>query len=362
MEKFCVFCGKKPKDKNKEHIIPQWLIKMTGESNRMAYWGYDYQDFYNDNGSKIKLRKYPFLKFTFPACEKCNSQFGDELESKAKTVIENILQGKILLENDIVTLLDWFDKIRIGMWLAYIYYNKDMDFMPKFHISSRVGKTDRALFVYKVKEHCEGLNFFGPGTQLYSNFPICFGLRINEYFFLNIATDNLLLEDLGFPYPESIAWDKEGNMGIENFLKGREYVSPDFLKKMNFIKTDVMIFQSIYEKYLDIDEFSNDYVKNNSIRAKKGVGNVFVYNKGNIEKIKNEGYVLNPRVKYEDFVVLSKKLSIKVSKVLIKYAKDYIEILNKMEETEAEKKELDIGIIYEKNMIQRVRQGLERLY
>ena len=26
MAKYCVFCGNKPQDKNKEHIIPRWLI------------------------------------------------------------------------------------------------------------------------------------------------------------------------------------------------------------------------------------------------------------------------------------------------------------------------------------------------
>ena len=26
MAKYCMFCGNKPQDKNKEHIIPRWLI------------------------------------------------------------------------------------------------------------------------------------------------------------------------------------------------------------------------------------------------------------------------------------------------------------------------------------------------
>ena len=361
MEKFCVFCGEKPKDKNKEHIIPQWLIKMTGDANRMAYWGYDYENFYGDKIGQIKPREYPFMKFTFPACEKCNSQFGDELEGKAKMVLENVLKGKMLVEHEIMTLLDWFDKIRIGMWLAYIYYNNSTGLRPKFHINSRIRKTDRALFVYRVKGPCEGMNFFGPGTQLYSNFPVCFGLRINEYFFLNVATDNLLLEDLGFPYPESIEWDKEGNMRIEKFLRGKESVCPNFFEKLNVTKTDVMIFQPIYEKYIDIDEFSSDYVKNSSLKTQEGLGSVFVYNKGNIEKISEEGYDLKPKVLYEDFIQMSKKLSVKVSKSVIKHAKQCIEMLDKMQETEEEKKELYLGITYEQCVMETVMEGFERL-
>ncbi|MFT5387136.1 MAG: hypothetical protein ACI9F2_000158 [Lysobacterales bacterium] len=27
MDKFCVFCGKKPQEKNKEHILPKWENK-----------------------------------------------------------------------------------------------------------------------------------------------------------------------------------------------------------------------------------------------------------------------------------------------------------------------------------------------
>ena len=41
MNKICVFCGLQPHSKNKEHIIPQWLIKMTGEPNRQANFGHD---------------------------------------------------------------------------------------------------------------------------------------------------------------------------------------------------------------------------------------------------------------------------------------------------------------------------------
>jgi hypothetical protein len=30
------FCGKNSESKTKEHIIPQWLIKYTGDPNRMG--------------------------------------------------------------------------------------------------------------------------------------------------------------------------------------------------------------------------------------------------------------------------------------------------------------------------------------
>ena len=122
-----------------------------------------------------------------------------------------------------------------------------------------------------------------------------------------------------------------------------------------------MIFQPIYEKYIDIDEFSSDYVKNSSLKTQEGLGSVFVYNKGNIEKISEEGYDLKPKVLYEDFIQMSKKLSVKVSKSVIKHAKQCIEMLDKMQETEEEKKELYLGITYEQCVMETVMEGFERL-
>jgi hypothetical protein len=35
MAEVCVFCGERPQSKTKEHVIPKWLIEMTGgDGNR----------------------------------------------------------------------------------------------------------------------------------------------------------------------------------------------------------------------------------------------------------------------------------------------------------------------------------------
>ena len=39
LEKRCIFCGKKPSEKNREHIIPRWLIALTGDPKREWYLG-----------------------------------------------------------------------------------------------------------------------------------------------------------------------------------------------------------------------------------------------------------------------------------------------------------------------------------
>jgi hypothetical protein len=40
--KICIFCGNPPQGKNKEHVIPQWLIRLTGKPSRMVYLGRDW--------------------------------------------------------------------------------------------------------------------------------------------------------------------------------------------------------------------------------------------------------------------------------------------------------------------------------
>src|SRR5215467_1644940 len=63
MPKVCVFCGRPPKGKNKEHVIPKWLIALTGESKRKVYLGRKWAH------PELEKRIYPLNSFTFPACE-----------------------------------------------------------------------------------------------------------------------------------------------------------------------------------------------------------------------------------------------------------------------------------------------------
>ncbi|MBE6918008.1 MAG: hypothetical protein E7470_08950 [Ruminococcaceae bacterium] len=44
MAKKCIFCGEPISEKSREHVIPQWLIEMTGEKKRIAAIGIDYSE------------------------------------------------------------------------------------------------------------------------------------------------------------------------------------------------------------------------------------------------------------------------------------------------------------------------------
>jgi hypothetical protein len=37
--KRCIFCGNPPSAKNKEHVVPKWLIELTGDPKREWYLG-----------------------------------------------------------------------------------------------------------------------------------------------------------------------------------------------------------------------------------------------------------------------------------------------------------------------------------
>jgi hypothetical protein len=69
MEKICVFCGERPERKTNEHVLPKWLIRLTGDPSRRAMFGLGIQ------GSDVKARIFSFDAFKFPACRDCNELF-----------------------------------------------------------------------------------------------------------------------------------------------------------------------------------------------------------------------------------------------------------------------------------------------
>ncbi len=142
-DKYCVFCGNKPVNKTKEHILPKWLIEITGPKNRLARF-----PSLNDAS-----QEYSFSNFVFPACETCNVKYGI-LESESKPIIEKMLNNSVLSANEIEVLLDWVDKIRIGLWLSMCIRDKNIyNLEPNFYIQGRIGTKDRAIFISKTNLH-----------------------------------------------------------------------------------------------------------------------------------------------------------------------------------------------------------------
>ncbi|MGN6398680.1 MAG: hypothetical protein ACTHMI_24130 [Mucilaginibacter sp.] len=212
MAKTCIFCGERPQSKNKEHVIPQWLIKMTGDPNRIINLGADTRQLMKTG--ETKLLTYSFNAFTFPACEDCNLEAA-KLEGRVKGYIEKIFAKDYLNRVEIDDLLDWLDKVRIGLWLGGLKLDGIEDeIRPGFYINKRIGHRDRSLLIYEMKDTVpDGINMVGTTSPGFQRVPSCFALRINNLFFYNISYDFLFARRIGFPYPEIFAVSAEDERG-----------------------------------------------------------------------------------------------------------------------------------------------------
>lgn len=276
MEKFCVFCGDKPQNKTKEHIIPQWLIEYTGDPKRDISVGFDMKD--------KKIRKFSFNKLAFPACYDCNNEFS-KLEAEVKPIIIRLLNDNAIKTVDSNILLEWLDKVRIGLWLLFYSLNDNpYDINPHFHIKTRIGRFDRMVIIYKLEGNVpNGINFIGTDTFAFQITPSCFTLRINNYCFFNVSKELLLARRIGFPFAkdyklqsdESDILDMEIVEGMKRkmlplirgaqFLQGIELYQPQVLK-------DIFYKNGLYD---------NEYVISHCMDVNNGIGKVFYYDKLN---------------------------------------------------------------------------------
>lgn len=268
--KYCVFCGDKPDGKNKEHVIPHWLIKKTGDPNRKACFSTDIVL------AQGKERAYAFDQFTFPACEKCNSDFS-ALEIEAKGILEKIELGSELSAAEMSSFLDWLDKVRVGVWLGYHQLDrKTFDIEPKFHIASRVGQYDRMLIIQRSDSQGKRLGLLGVNSLSFYMTPSVFGFIINDLYFTNISYHHLLSRRCGFPYLINQQWDPE-----------RRWVSGDLVEGIGRIMNPIVrrsipagskvFYQPMFGQKLGVvnEVFDAHYVRAHSIDFEHGVGAIF---------------------------------------------------------------------------------------
>lgn len=270
-KKVCIFCGEKPASKNKEHVLPRWLIEFTGHPKRIVELGVDYK--------KQGKRKFAFDQFTFPACESCNSSYSD-LESSAKRVFEKVFSNLHITAQEIMILLNWFDKVRVGLWLAFWYLDKNpVGITPSYFISKRIGANDRMLGIYKTKLKSRRLWAYGIDSLPFRYTPSCFSLFINEYCFLNISRDFLFSHNLGFPQLKRIWFEKGGvaHPGYGELIKGTERIVYPILPYPFLLKPAVSIYQSSSIIPFDVQNnpFSSLYVKSHCLDWENSKSKIF---------------------------------------------------------------------------------------
>lgn len=273
MKKFFVFCGGKPEEKSAEHIIPKWLIEITGDPKRKAYFGYRYEP-----NKQPQRRTFSFDSFRFPSCVSCNQKYS-VLETNTKSVIEKMLVSGSLSASDLNLLLDWFDKIRIGLWLGYQYLDKNRaGITPKFYIEKRIGANDRMLAIFKADTDGKGLTYFGCDMPSFTYTPCCFSIRINNLFFLNMSYNDLFSRRIGFPYPKE-SFAMPGQQELDVFSSGRNRVMTPLLKKRFTIK-GTEIYQPMFRYRISEPKvrgyYDTQYVRENSMVWEEGIGKISV--------------------------------------------------------------------------------------
>ena len=271
-EKFCIFCGQKPKNKNLEHVIPQWLIRMAGVEKKPIYSPHPQLG-----------RDISFMQFSFPACTECNSKYA-VLEGMVKPVLERVLAGQSISGADASLLMDWFDKVRIGMWLSNMFYSPALkhDVQPHYQIDFGVAKKDRMLSIQKLnlKEgENKGIFCAGTMTHLFNYCPVAFTMVINDYYFFNASTHNLISPRVGFPKITNVQTEKDNNVYVCANVVNNEHkkvVNP-VVQSFTPGLDSVTFYQPIFRDFLGAPKFNvDDYMTQHSYDVSKGLGGVFV--------------------------------------------------------------------------------------
>ncbi len=266
--RICIFCGQQPENKNLEHPLPRWLLSLTGDPDRVVRHGYRW--------TTGKVFEFSFDSLKFPSCKACNTSYST-FESAVKPIVEAICQKGAVAPSDYVLLLDWLDKVRIGLWLGYRYLQQNPS-LPNFTIDSRLGRKDRMVAVYPIGDHQVGLNTYGPETPLFQWKPSVFALRVNNILFLNASWDWMCASRCGYPAPRSSTIDlDDGLMHVSGYRRRNRLTHPIM---SGIMKPCVLLFQPVLQSNADgsltgISRHDFEHCLANSWAGRNGVGPLF---------------------------------------------------------------------------------------
>jgi hypothetical protein len=274
MNKNCVFCGQKPQNKNNEHILPKWLLELTGDPKRITTIGQDW--------STEKILSFSYDSMVFPSCESCNNRYS-ELEGHVKIVIDKIFSYEYLSTDEITLLLDWFDKVRIGLWIGYQYLSKNaFKVEPKFYINQRIRQKDRFIVINDLDNLNKGLSLIGVNTPFFHYYPICFTLVINNKVFTNVSTDYATSYATGLPYPKKAYVNNDNRFTEFELEKGTQKLNKRILR-FPLLRPYLLLGQAIVNEgiidrmpHLYNESYSNDLWQKNI----RGLGRIFSESNG----------------------------------------------------------------------------------
>lgn len=271
MAAVCIFCGEEPESKTKEHVFPQWLLKMTGFHSENVSVG--------TNWSTGKEIIFPGKNYTFPACDTCNNSFS-HLEANAKAIVEHLCDDADVTGGELELLLNWFDKIRIGAWLGNLTLNSNtLGITPNHYIADRVGVKDRYLSITNTYLPEKTLKWSGANTLTFMSSPTALMVRINNLVFVTASTDFLVSRSVGFPYPEFEIQPPESRITHFKLLTGTGNTKSDCFLTRPYAPSHT-IRQPIFQNALNTlpELYDNSYVSENSYDPHGGIGKIFLQN------------------------------------------------------------------------------------
>jgi hypothetical protein len=183
-----LFCGEPftGQGHNFEHVIPRWLVREADLARRAAPIDFPTKKF-SAAMSRLGGR----------ACETCNNKCSD-LEGQARIAYAKLMDGDAITQADGRSLLDWLDKVRIGLWLWSVDVGKnDYGITPKFRINERMAHKDRILLAAKYPSGppMKGLAIWG-ATELFMWSPSAIGFLINNVVLISVSSDFLVSRHL----------------------------------------------------------------------------------------------------------------------------------------------------------------------
>lgn len=334
--RFCVFCGNPPKKKNREHILPQWLLELTGDPKRVVNFGTNYK-----NGRTVK---FDWLNFCVPACESCNTEFSN-LEGRAKSYVLTLLDRGPLTSIEYFDFMDWIDKVRVGLWIAYHFIQDNpTNIQPSLYIKNRICQKDRMIAIYPIAGDGIGLNAFGAESLVFHSQPSCVGLRINNILIINMSSDFLFSSRCGFPFPRSCFTKLDGEnshmMHMTDFDITKKIKHP--LIRKPIVKPSIHLYQPIMAKSNNKrfqSGFLGDYNCFDSYLAKHtlppyptGKGILYLQHLDGVEPI----YDINKPIEFENCTGIHSK----PMHTLVKQVYEFQNFIYKREKFVAENREL----------------------
>lgn len=279
----CVFCGNPPDSKTLEHVIPLWLIKHTGDPKRIVFHGHF-------GKRPVQAKIFSFDQYRFPACRSCNERWG-VLEEEAKRAVLAMEAEEPVSDMQISSLLDWFDKVRVGLWLSRQLDGSSIALVdPKFHIDQRVGASDRLLYVSKGAES-KALTTIGVGGAVFGFMPSVFALRINSLMFFNASAISLFGHRLGFPKMQDSRIKIADEWRYAASVEAGTGAVRAPLVQLGYPLPALKLYQPMY-RYLNThhlwqDHYRQPYVLENSLDWSVGEGAIFEEHSGKATRIES---------------------------------------------------------------------------